>query len=356
MARIVYAVAGEGFGHSSRSHLIGQKLIECGHDVIFAGSNKSFTYLSENFPGKVKEVYGLLFDYSNGKVNPVNTVLKNIWRYTKGFKINRKLYKECYDKFKPELIITDFEPFSAWWALRHRVPYFSIDHQHMMTHCKMDNPSGYKMDRLNAYTITRGYYGWATSYIIINFFKAPVKKDCAVIAPPVVRPEVEAVSPNDGEHIVIYTTHGEKEDHLQKMLHSFAPQKFLVYGFNRYEEDGNITFKERSTEGFLGDVASSKGLIASAGFSSISECMYLRKKMCLLPIPGQYEQIINAHYVEKLGLGLSRKELNEQTLNDFLAEVEKPMPEDDRIFWPSNEGFFEVLRQRLKMLPKPIDL
>ena len=28
MARIIYAVAGEGFGHSSRSHLTGQRLID----------------------------------------------------------------------------------------------------------------------------------------------------------------------------------------------------------------------------------------------------------------------------------------------------------------------------------------
>ena len=32
MARIIYGVAGEGFGHSSRSHLIGQRLIDAGHD------------------------------------------------------------------------------------------------------------------------------------------------------------------------------------------------------------------------------------------------------------------------------------------------------------------------------------
>jgi len=33
MARIIYAVAGEGFGHSSRSHLIGQRLLEANISV-----------------------------------------------------------------------------------------------------------------------------------------------------------------------------------------------------------------------------------------------------------------------------------------------------------------------------------
>ena len=36
MAKIIYGVAGEGFGHSSRSHLIGQRLLDAGNDVIGA--------------------------------------------------------------------------------------------------------------------------------------------------------------------------------------------------------------------------------------------------------------------------------------------------------------------------------
>jgi len=73
-------------------------------------------------------------------------------------------------------------------------------------------------------------------------------------------------------------------------------------------------------------------------------------------LPGQYEQIINAHYVQLLGLGLSRNELNEQSLSEFLAETEKPMPDDERILWPSNERFFEVLQERLNQLSKPIKI
>jgi uncharacterized protein (TIGR00661 family) len=356
MARIIYAVAGEGFGHSSRSHLIGQKLIESGHDVIYAGSNKSLAYLREYFGDRVREVFGLLFHYRDGRVNPVTTVLKNILRYPRGFGINRRLYKECFEKFKPDLIITDFEPFSAWWALRNRVPFFSIDHQHMLTHCRLEHPQGNRTARLNACAVTRCYYGWATSYIIINFFRAPAKVASAVTAPPVIRPEAAALKAKAGKYIVIYVTHGMNEQRIREILQSFAPQKFIVYGFNKHEQDSNITFKKRSTEGFLRDVASSKGVAASAGFSLISECMHLRKKMLLLPLPGQYEQIINAHYVQLLGLGLSRNELNEQNVSDFLAETEKPMPDDERILWPSNNAFFEVLQQRLNQLSEPIKI
>ena len=47
MARIIYGVAGKGFGHSSRSHLIGQRLLAAVHEVMFIGYHKSLTYRPE---------------------------------------------------------------------------------------------------------------------------------------------------------------------------------------------------------------------------------------------------------------------------------------------------------------------
>ncbi len=356
MARIIYAVAGEGFGHSSRSHLIGQRLIESGHDVIFAGSNKSLFYLREYFGDRVKEIFGLSFDYKNGRIHPIKTIKKNIFGLPTGDKINRKLFRGFFEKFEPDLIVSDFEPFSAWWALRNNVPFFSIDHQHMLTHCRIKRPKGSGFSWINAYTVTRCYYVSATSYIIINFFNAPVKRRSAVMAPPVVRPDVLSVKAHSGEYIVLYTTTGRNEEQLKKLLGRFGSQKFHIYGFNKYIEEGNCIFKKRSTEDFLADVAGSRGVVATAGFSLISECMYLKKKMLLLPLPGQYEQFINAHYVQLLGLGLSRKELNEKSLSEFLSETETPMPDDERILWPSNEGFYETLQNQLNKLPKPISI
>ena len=82
MAKIIYAVAGEGFGHSSRSHLIGQRLLDAGHDVVFVGSAKSLVYLKQYFGSHVKEIFGLSFDYQQGHIDPLKTVKKNILRQT----------------------------------------------------------------------------------------------------------------------------------------------------------------------------------------------------------------------------------------------------------------------------------
>jgi len=84
--------------------------------------------------------------------------------------------------------------------------------------------------------------------------------------------------------------------------------------------------------------------------------MYLKKKMLMPPLAGQYEQIINAHYIQKLGLGISAEKLDEAVLARFLDELDKPMPDDERIIWPDNNKFFEILQEVLNRLHNPISI
>jgi hypothetical protein len=78
--------------------------------------------------------------------------------------------------------------------------------------------------------------------------------------------------------------------------------------------------------------------------------------MCLLPLAGQYEQITNAHYIQKLGLGVSAKKLDEKNLARFLGDIERPLPDDQAIIWPDNKKFFQTLQVELNKLKYPIDI
>ena len=369
MARIIYAVAGEGFGHSSRSHLIGQRLIETGHNVMFVGSQKSLLYLKQYFGSRVREIFGLSFVFEGERIDKSETLKRNLLKLSEGNRINDELFKEHFEPFEPELVISDFEPFSAWWAWRKKVPFVSIDHEHMLTLCKLEHQARNWLSRLTAGLITECHYVGAVAYIIINFFKTPLRIDSAVLAPPIVRPVVTELNPEPGEHILLYSTTGMGREQVQEILNKFGGQKFYVYGFDTDEEDKNCVFKKRSTEGFLADLAGARGVIASAGFSLLSECMYLKKKMLLLPLAGQYEQIINAHYIQKLGLGLQSDTLDETIIAKFLDELDKPLPalasndasrgggpDDDRIIWPDNDKFFRTLQDVFYRLNPPIDI
>lgn len=356
MARIIYAVAGEGFGHSSRSHLIGQRLLEAGHDCIFVGSQKSLVYLKQYFGERVKEVFGLSFAFIDGRIDKSETLKRNLMKLPEGNKLNDELFNKHFKTFNPDLVISDFEPFSAWWAWRKRVPFISIDHEHTLSHCQLEHQGKNWFSRMTARVVTECHYVGAVAYIIVNFFDAPLSVDSAVLAPPIIRPVVRSLTARAGEHILLYSTTGEDEEQLRDILCKYGEQKFYIYGFKKDLEYKNCIFKKRSTEGFLGDLAGAKGVIASAGFSLISECMYLKKKMLMLPLAGQYEQIINAHYVQKLGLGISAEKLDEDVLARFLDELDKPMPDDKRIIWPDNDRFFDILQEVLNRLHNPISI
>ncbi|MBN2131544.1 MAG: hypothetical protein JW741_18740 [Sedimentisphaerales bacterium] len=356
MARIIYAVAGEGFGHSSRAHLIGQRFLDAGHEVMFVASQKALLYLRHYYGPRVEEIFGLSFAYREGNVDAVGTVAKNVVRMPCGKGHNRKLFDQVCKPFRPDLVITDFEPFTGWWAWRNHVPFISIDNEHLLSVCALEHRAADILARLTATAVTRSYYIGARSYVVLNFFKAPLRTASAVLVPPVVRPHVAALEPSNAGHVLVYSTTGTHEARLRRVLHQFPDQQFYLYGFNKSAEAGNCVFKERSTEGFLADLASARGVVASAGFSLMSECMCLRKRMLLLPLAGQYEQIINAHYAQKLGLGLWSKRLDEAALSRFLQQVDEPLPHDDRILWPDNDRFFESLQAVLSGLDNAVSI
>lgn len=356
MARIIYAVAGEGFGHASRAHLVGQRFLDAGHEVMFVASHRALLYLRQYYGERVREIFGLLFDYSRGYVDPFATVWRNLSQITYANRLNRELFDGQFKPFQPDLVVTDFEPFSGWWAWRNGVPFLSINNEHMLIYCTLEHSLKNTIPRIMAGVVTRFHYMGAAKYVVLNFFRTPLTSDKAVLAPPIVRPIVTQLAPTNAGHVTIYSTTATHEDRLRDVLCRFPDQRFYIYGFNKHEQWKNCTFKERSTEGFLTDLAASCGVIASAGFSLISECLYLRKKMLLLPLAGQYEQFINARYVEKLELGIWSQQLSEAALARFLQRIEEPMSQDERILWPDNEKFFEVLQSTLSGLDRPVSI
>ncbi len=352
MARIVYGVAGQGFGHSSRSHLTGSRLLADGHEVLFLASMKSLSYLTPLFPHRVKPVFGLSLIYSNGTLNTRRTLAANIMQAPKGLLENHKLFKNEIKKFRPDLVISDYEPFIAHWAKNNGVPCLTVDHQCTLTCLKLDPVPGSFFSRFTAGCITRAYYPRIENHIIINFFKAPTKGEGSTLVGPVLRREVIEKQPTRGEHIIFYTTDLSLREKGLDVFARFPERQFYFYGFDEDRVQGNCVFKKTSTEGFLGDLASCAGVIATAGFSLISECLHFRKKSLLVPVKGQYEQMINAHYIAKSGAGISADGLTVDAVGEFVDSLEVPWQESDLILYPDNEKFFSVLEDRIEAMTR----
>jgi uncharacterized protein (TIGR00661 family) len=133
-----------------------------------------------------------------------------------------------------------------------------------------------------------------------------------------------------------------------KQFEAFCSYRFYIYGFHVEQEHGNCIFRKTGTDSFLQDLSSCIGVISTAGFSLISECLHLKKRMLLMPLKGQYEQQVNAMYAERLGFATYARSLDTDSLRIFLKDAEKEFSRDDRILWPNNERFFSNLDNALQ--------
>jgi uncharacterized protein (TIGR00661 family) len=96
-----------------------------------------------------------------------------------------------------------------------------------------------------------------------------------------------------------------------------------VYGMRRGIEEeqveGNLRYRPFSEQGFIEDLATSRAVIAGGGFTLMSECVYLQKPMLAVPIRRQFEQILNARWLQRLGYGRWATSLDDPTpISDFL--------------------------------------
>jgi uncharacterized protein (TIGR00661 family) len=352
MARILYGVAGEGFGHSSRSHLTGRKLEEAGHTVMFAASNKSYNYLQKYFPGRVTKTHGLTFHYQNARVSLTKTFLSNLACVPEMIRINHKAFRETYKNFDPDVVITDFEPFTSLWAFLNKVPCLSVDHEHLLCKFDYEKPKTALFARLSSESVTKNYLTGVNSHIVLNFFRAQPHNDRVKLTGPVVRDEVLRHKPTtDGDFIIFYATSETCLKRFLELAKLFPKEKFHLYGFAKVEGLKNCVFKEHNAEEFLYDLSRCRGVIATGGFSLISECLHYRKKMFIKPIDMQVEQMVNAYHMAKMGGGMYVNSFNSASLQSFIDWIEEPYYVDPRqVLLPDNDKYFSILSDSLEQL------
>jgi uncharacterized protein (TIGR00661 family) len=85
-----------------------------------------------------------------------------------------------------------------------------------------------------------------------------------------------------------------------------------------YERRGRFHFRRLSPD-FVQDLARCDRLVASAGHQLICEARFFQKPLLAIPEPGQYEQHINAWYVQRHGLGMQCRanHLTRETVRAF---------------------------------------
>jgi uncharacterized protein (TIGR00661 family) len=315
MANILYGVNGEGAGHSTRAREVLSHLVAQGHVVHVASFDRGLENLKEHFD--VTEIYGFRFSYVNNRVRYQRTIAKNLITVPQARKSLSHL-KDLVDQWQIDLVITDFEPLTCHVGHKKRLPVISIDNQHFLTNAVVSYPKEYRHDAAAAKLVTRLMTPRANAYFVISFFDAPIRKRNTFLFPPLLRQEILAATPTEGDHVLVYVT--SPAPALAKLLSSVRCC-FIAYGFGREGQEKNILYKKPSLDSFFADLTSARAIVANSGFSLVTEALHLRKPYLAVPVSHQFEQIFNAYWLEKSGYGAYWEDLNKERVEAFLYNI-----------------------------------
>ena len=323
--KILYGVVGEGMGHAMRSRVVLEHLVAQGHEIEIMVSGRARDFLARRFSG-VNKIHGFHMIYEENRVRRGKTLWSNVSTGAAALPANIAAYFELIKDFKPELVISDFESWTYLYAKLHRLPILSIDNMQIINRCTLPPEilAGHEAEFQITKAFIKGKLPFCNHYLITSFFRPEVRKPDTTLVPPILRPEILAAKRRRGEHVLVYQT-GEGNDGLSEIL-ARTGLECRIYGMRRNIEseqvEGTLRYRPFSEEGFVDDLASARGVIAGGGFTLMGEAVYLHKPMLAVPLELQFEQVLNARYLEREGFGRAAMKLTDPgVIRDFVAAI-----------------------------------
>jgi len=302
MARIAYSCCGEGRGHSSRTLTVVEELCRRGHEVRVFASHVAYQVLAPKLP-QVTEIPGMVLAYKNNRIELGSTLVRNAETWRRKSNTVGRIRSELA-AFKPDLAVTDFEPFLPLAAKSLGVPFVSLDHQHVIPGLDLRPPVRYLPQFAATLAIVHLTHRGEMANLVTSYFH-PAKpfKNRYKYFGPILRPQICDLKVRNLGHVLVYQTSASFVN-LPELL-ADLPFEFRFYAFPREGRQGNCIFKPRNHPDFFEDLANCSWVLTNGGYTLISESLFLGKPVLSVPVSGQFEQWINAHFLQKLGFGIS---------------------------------------------------
>jgi len=287
--KILYALQGTGNGHIARANDVITALQKRGNvDVLISGT-ESDVDLEHEIKYKLR---GLSYAIGRkGGIDLVQTIkqisLRDVLRQI------RSLDLSPYD-----LVVNDFEPISAWAAIAQRVPSLSMSHQAALLSKKAPKPHNYNWfgeQILRFYAPANYSFGLHFRSYDSNTFT------------PIIRNAIRFAKCSEKNHYTVYLpAYSDKK--IIKTLTMIPLVKWHVFSKHTNEnyDIENIAIRRLNNAHFIQSIASSTGVLCSAGFETPAEALYLNKKLMVIPMKKQYEQFHNAAALKELGVPVLR--------------------------------------------------
>ncbi|WP_375437180.1 glycosyltransferase family protein [uncultured Hymenobacter sp.] len=299
MPRILYAIQGTGNGHLSRAldvvPLLQARASQV--DLLVSGPPADV-----QLPFKVRyRCHGMGFIF--GKKGGINFV-KTFWQLNSVAFLRemRMLPVEKYD-----LVISDFEPVSAWACRLREVPCVALSHQSAVLSAAAPRP---KDDDLVGRAVLR-HYAPTTQQFGFHFERYE-----SHIYTPVIRQQVRQLTPQNDGHYTVYLPAYDEETLVKRLRYLSRDVRWEVFSKHSQQESehGKVRIRPVSGAAFTSSLARSAGVLCGAGFETPAEALYLGKKLLVVPMRNQYEQSCNAAALAAMGVPVV-KNLKDKSLD-----------------------------------------
>lgn len=283
--RILYAIQGTGNGHLTRALDIIPALQRHGEvDLLVSGCQVD---LSLPYPVKYR-LNGMSFIFGkNGGVDFYRTIAQANSRSF--YKEIRQLPVKQYD-----LVVSDFEPISSWACMMAKKHCVGLSNQVAVLNPNVPKPE--KADHMGKF-ILKNYAPTTTNY---GFHFA--KFDDTIFTP-IIRKQVRQLEVSNLGHYTVYLP--AHDDHkIVNRLTQFKHIEWQVFSKHNKQpfQHQNVSVRPIQNEAFLQSMASSAGVLCAAGFGTPSEVLYLQKKLLVVPMKNQFEQVCNAAALKHMGV------------------------------------------------------
>jgi uncharacterized protein (TIGR00661 family) len=287
--KVLYAIQGTGNGHISRARTL-LPYFERVWDVSVLISGNQVEVELPKKPTYQKQ--GLVFKYNRkGGISNWKTLIaiKPLRLFHELISLDVKAY---------DFVLTDFECLSAWACKFRDVPCLGLSHQAAVL--MPDVPKPKSRDWLGA-LILRWYAPCKNS---IGFhFQIWQPQICA----PIIKEQLCRDTGGDHGYYLVYLPAFSKEA-IAAFLMNFPEHRFVVFhkAVSEITISRSIEWHPISATHFELSMLYATGVVTSAGFETPAEALYMRKKLLIIPIKGQYEQKCNAAALQSLWVPVMR--------------------------------------------------
>ncbi|MGM0430122.1 MAG: MJ1255/VC2487 family glycosyltransferase [Pseudomonadota bacterium] len=309
--KILYGIQGTGNGHISRCHTMAKYLAEHKVDIDYLISGRDVNGLFDmDVFGDYQWREGLSFVTEKGRLQRRKTLLANDW--SQFWQDVKRLPVKDYD-----LVITDYEPVTAWAAKRAGVRCIGLGRQYAY-----QEPELFK--RLS----------WWQKQLISSFAPCsdPVGMHWLAIGnaiPPVVRHEENSCG-GLTQRVVVYLPF---EDHryVIEQLQLLDNYEFSFFHPSvKRQSLGHIECYPPSRSEFASHFNKASAVLSNAGFETSCEALSQGKALAVKPLNGQFEQKWNARILQEQGLAQVLKRIDTGSVDNWLTQRQS-----QRLYWPN---------------------